>query len=161
VEGFSEDFHGKLLLPSGFRIAGFVLAMTGVIAGYLRFGAGIKPNFLDVKVFAIYSVYFETKHFSIIGNNISEEISGVLILTGLFFFSFAREKNEDSALWIFRFKALILSVYINTVLLLISVIFIYGLGFIYILSINLFSLLIFYNLIFRYFLYRYRKALSD
>jgi hypothetical protein len=154
----SEAFPGKLLLPPVFRITGIILALAGAIAGFLRFGKGIKPDFLDVKVFAVYSVYFDTKYFSIIGNNISEEISGLLLLTGLFFFSFAREKNENANLWIFRVKAFLIAMYINTAILFLSFIFIYGIGFFFILSVNLFSLLIIYNLFFRYFLYRYRKS---
>jgi hypothetical protein len=135
-----------------------IMTLGGIVAGFLRFGIGIKPDFLEIKVFAIYSIYFKTKYFSIIGNNISEEIAGILLLTGLFFISFAREKNETSNLWPLRIKALLIAIYINTTLLFLSFIFVFGLGFFFLLSVNLFSLFIIYNLFFRYFIYRYHKS---
>lgn len=155
---FSEDFPRKLLLPNAFRIAGIVLTLAGVAAGFLRFVKGIKPEFLDVKVFAIYSMYFDTKYFSIIGNNISEEITGLLLLTGVFFFTFAREKIESPGLWILRIRAFLIASYINTGFLFLSFLFIYGLGFLFILCLNMFSLMIIYTICFRFFLYKSRKS---
>jgi hypothetical protein len=154
----SEEFPGKLLLPNSFKIPGLLLALAGVIAGFLRFVEGIKPDFLDVKVFAIYSMYFDTKYFKVIGNNISEEIAGLLLLTGLFFFSFACEKTENAYVWSLRIRAIIWSIYLNSLFLFLSFLFVYGLGFVFILVVNIFSLLIFYNLFFHWYLLRKPKA---
>ena len=127
--------------------------MAGVIAGFLRFIERIKPGFLDVKVFAIYSVYFDTKYFSFIGNNISEEIVGLLLFTGLFLLSFSREKQEFAGLWVVRVQAFIKAFYINAILIVLAFIFVYGLGFVFILILNLFSFFIFYYPLFRWYLH--------
>jgi hypothetical protein len=158
VTGTSEDFPRKLLFPSVFRIIGLILFLGGAVAAFLRFSRGMKPGFLDVNVFAVYSMYFDTKYFRIIGNNISEEIAGILLLAGVFLFTFAREKKESPGLWYFRTRAFLIASYINTGFLILSFIFIYGLGFLFILCLNMFSLMIIYNLCFRYLLYKSRKT---
>ena len=156
-----DDFPGKFLLPPGFRITGLVLALAGILTGFLRFSRGIKPAFLDVKVFAVYSVYFDTKYFSIIGNNISEEVCGLLLLSGLFFMTFARERKELPGLWFVRIRAFLLAFYVNTVFLVVSFIFVYGLGFVFILSFNLFSFMLFYNILFAFYRYKHRNSFPD
>lgn len=138
----------RFLLPYPFRLTGFLFFIAGVIFSIMRFSFGIKPGFLDVKVFAIYCRYFDTKYFSVIGNNISEEICGILLLAGLFFITFAKEKKENEAIMDIRLRSIFLSVFANSILLLLSIIFIYGFGFLAVMVINLFSMFILYNLIY-------------
>ena len=115
---------------------------------------GIKPGFLDVKVFAIYCRYFDTKYFSVIGNNISEEICGVFLLAGLFFITFAKEKKENDGIMYIRLRSFFLAIYANSILLLLSFFFVYGFGFLAIMVINLFSMFILFNLIYYWLKFR-------
>lgn len=142
----------RFLLPHKFRFVGLLLVVLGIISAYIRFYLGIKPTFFTIPVFAIYSTFLETKTFQIITNNISEEIVILLLLIGLLLINFSKEKFEDDIVDHFRFKALLYSVLINSILLLLSTVFIYGLAFISILSINIFSQLFIYQIFFRIFI---------
>lgn len=142
----------RFLLPHKFMFVGLLLVVLGVISAYTRFYLGIKPSFLTIPVFTIYSSFIDTKTFQIITNNISEEIVILLLLIGLLLINFSKEKFEDDIVDNFRFKALLYSVLINSILLLLSTVFIYGLAFISILSINIFSQLFIYQIFFRIFI---------
>ena len=146
----------KYLLPNYFQTAGLVLAAAGIVMTYLRFGSGIKPGFLDVRVFAFYSSYFDTKYFRFIDNNISEEICGITLLTGLFFIAFSKEKTEQDHFWTFRLKSFILSAYCSALFLLLSFLFVFGLAFFNMLSLYIILPLFIYSVIFRYFLIKDR-----
>lgn len=155
-----SQFSDNYLLPHSFQVVGLIMALAGFISAFLRFVAGIKPEFLDVKVFAVHSSYFDTKTFTVIGNNISEEICAFLLLTGFFLLTVSAEKTEKEEWGPLRLKSFLVSVYVSTLLLCLSVIFIFGMGFIGVLSVNLFLLLLIYNLYFHYSLYKLKKKLS-
>ena len=144
----------RYLLPYSFRLTGFFLFIAGVVFSVMRFMLGIKPGFLDVKVFAIYCRYFDTKYFSVIGNNISEEICGVFLLAGLFFITFAKEKKENDGIMYIRLRSFFLAIYANSILLLLSFFFVYGFGFLAIMVFNLFSMFILFNLIYYWLKFR-------
>jgi len=67
----------NILLPRKFRLAGFILAFIGIVLGVIRFYFDIKLKIFDVKVFAVYSKYFETNYLSIISNHVSEELTAL------------------------------------------------------------------------------------
>jgi hypothetical protein len=148
----------QLLLPFNFKRAGYLLAILGLLSSYVRFGLGIKPDFLEIKIFAIYSSIFKSVWLSIVNNNISEEICALLFLSGLLMIAFSREKNEQDGYDAIRTRSIFLSVYLSYLLLFLSIIFVYGIGFLTILSINMFSLLAIYILISRYYIFRHAKA---
>jgi hypothetical protein len=156
VEFSSASSFKKYLLPNYFQTAGLVLTVAGIVMTYLRFGTGIKPGFLDVRVFAFYSSYFDTKYFRFIDNNISEEICGITLLAGLFFIAFSSEKREQDHFWIYRLKSFILSAYCSALFLLISFLFVFGLAFINMLSLYIILPLFLYSVIFRYYVVRDR-----
>jgi hypothetical protein len=108
----------------------------------------LKPAFLNIKVFAVFSYYFEKKNFSVIENDAGEEIIIILFLSGLFLISFSKLKIETDDSVLLRIRAIILSIYINTVFLLLSALLIYGVGFLAIAVVNCFSFFIFYLVIF-------------
>lgn len=139
----------NLFLPNKIRIYGWVILLFGIILGVSRFYFGIKPEFLNIKVFAVYSKYFETNYFTVIENHVSEELTALLLLVGLFIISFTKEKIENDSVTSIRYKSLILTFYINTVLVVLSFLFVYGFGFINILVINVFSPFIIYIILCR------------
>lgn len=108
----------------------------------------LKPAFLNIKVFAVFSYYFEKKYFSVIENDAGEEIIIILLLSGLFLIAFSKLKIETDDSVLLRIKALLLSLYINTIFLLFSALLIYGVGFLAITVINCFSFFLIYLIIF-------------
>ena len=147
----------KLFLPNKIRIYGWVILLFGLILGVIRFYFGIKPEFLNIKVFAVYSKYFETNYFKVIENHVSEELTALLILVGLFVISFTKEKIENESVSVIRYKSFILTFYINTQIIVLSFLFVYGFVFINILVINVFSPFIIYFILSRYFLSKIRN----
>lgn len=143
------------LLPHRCRKAGWILFIPGLILSILRFYYGIKPTFLEMKVFAIYSSFLVTNKFKFITNNMAEEIAGLLVITGLFLISLSKEKNDkedligQNNLMMIRLRSLIQAMFVNYILIFLSILFIFGFGFITVLILNLISLLIFYIIIFK------------
>ena len=150
------NFKRFYLFPYKLKIAGWLFLIAGLAFAIYRFYFGFKPECLNIKVFAVYSSFLQSKYFTFITNNISEEIVGLLILLGLFFIGFSEEKEESSAGMLIRYRSLFLSVYFNVLFLLVSFLFVFGLGFIKVLVLNVYSLLIIYIIIFNYF-YHFRK----
>jgi len=145
------------MLPHRFRSVGFVLIGFGLILGFLRFNIGFKPEFLHQRVFAFFSLYLEPFYFKIIENQLLEEIAGLLLLFGLFFIAFSKEKEEDIRINYLRLKSFFISTYLDFLFLVASMFFTYGLGFIYMMIIHSFLFLVVYNISFRVLLFRAGK----
>jgi len=138
--------NSKILLPGYFRYIGIFLTLAGIVMSVIRFGYGIKPEFLECKVFVVYAAYLQTSEFRVITNNISEEICGITLILGLFFLAFSRFKIETEEIWAIRTKSFIYSLYSLTALLVFCLIFIYGWGFLMVMTANLFLYLLIYNI---------------
>ena len=145
------------LLPRIFRPIGFIFVIAGTILGIIRIYFGIKPALLEGKVFAVYSVFLQSKSMVVIKNQLIEEIVGLLLIIGLFMVAFAREKNEGPDINAIRLNAFILSVYLNTLFVIAAILFTYGIAFIYMLVISLFLQLSFYIISFRILVYTERN----
>lgn len=147
-----HDFNpAKLfLLPNKSKIVGGIFLGIGIALAVVRFSCGIKPEFLHVSVFSIYSTFLETKYFSVITNNIFEEIVGLFVLIGLFMIAFSKEKDENDKVQMIRLSSMYLSVFINTLLLGLAFFFVYGLAFVEMMVLNLYSILIIFLIIFRF-----------
>ena len=137
------------LLPRSFRFMGYMFTIAGTILGIMRFYFGFKPDMLDQKVFAVYSVYLKTKTLKIESNQLIEEVVGLLLILGLFMIAFAREKNENPQVSSIRLKAFFISFYLNAIFLIASIIFTFGLAFIYMTILNLLLPLSIYIIAFR------------
>ena len=147
----------RLLFPYWCRWLGFFISISGIITACLLYILNLKPAFLNIKVFAVFSYYFDKKYFSVIDNDAGEEIIIILVLSGLFLISFSRLKIESDVSVLLRIKALLLSVYINTIFILFSTIFIYGIGFLAITVVNCFSLFVINVTIFGILLLKHKK----
>lgn len=147
----------QLLLPFPYKIAGIALSVIGGVFTFMRFYLGIKPGYLNLEVFAIYSSFFKTKWFSPITNNLSEELCIFFVLSGIFLIAFSYEKREQVIYNELRYQSIMIAFFLNFLFLIFSTIFIYGIGFIFFLIVNIFSPFIFYIIIFRIRLFRYFK----
>ncbi len=122
-------------------VLAFAGAMSAII--YIFFDYTLK-----IRVFAVYSSFFATKYFTSFKTNFLDELTLLLLVSGLALIVFTKERNETEGLNSFRLRAFLRALIANTVFLLISILFVYGSGFISILVVNIFSLFIFYLLFF-------------
>lgn len=137
------------LLPNNFKVVGILLFGLGIILTFIRFSRGIKPEFLNQKVFAVYSSFLKSNYFIFTRNNIFEEICGLLVLVGLFFVAFSKEKVETKQIQEIRLYSFFYSIYGSLILALLAFLFIYGLGFIYFSIFNIYLVLLLFILIFK------------
>jgi hypothetical protein len=140
---------------------GIILTGAGIIFLIIRFYYGIKPEIFNLKAFAVLSSYLESRYFEVIKNQMIEEIGGVLLLTGLFMIIFSREKNENHDVGMIRLQAFLITAYINTFFLIISILFTFGFGFVYMLILNFVLGFIIYLISFRIMIYRVNRKQKD
>jgi len=140
---------------------GFLFLAGGIILGIARFHYSFKPDLLDMKMFAFSSSYIETKYMEFVKNNMSEEFTGLLIVSGLFLIAFSREKAENEMKSRLRLKAFFIAAYLNLLFLLVSLFFTFGFAFIFMLMANMVFSLLAYIIAFRFLLIRNRSIPTD
>jgi len=147
----------SFLLPRCFRPLGVVLTGIGILLLIIRFYYGIKPELFNLKVFAIFSSYLESKYLEVVKNQMIEEFGGLPVLVGLFMIAFSKEKNENKNLNALRLKSFFIAAYLNTIFLIGAILFTYGFGFVYMMILNLILWFIIYLISFRIMIYLYNK----
>lgn len=133
------------LLPHFYKTIGILLLLLGIVfcVLYLKFDFNYTTS-----VFAVISIYLENRFFIITKTNIVDEIALMLFVVCFALIVFSKEKKEAEYLNAFREKALVKAVLVNTFLMLFSIFFIYGGGFLGVLVFNVFSVFIFYLIFF-------------
>lgn len=129
------------LLPYPVKFAGIILTLAGIVVGVFYLWFDFRFN---MPVFAIFSSFLETKMFVTFTTNFADELTLLLLVAGLLLIVFSREKIETQYLNNAREKAMTKAIITNNIFLLLSILFVYGSGFIGILVINLFSFLLFF-----------------
>ncbi len=151
----------KFLFPYQFKRVGWILLIPSAILGFITIFDIMKFQFLDLKVFAIYSSHFGWNTlFGIENNNIADEIFGILCIIGAIFLAFSKEKHEDEFIAKTRMESLVWATYINYAILIICILFFYEIAFLYVMIFNMFTILILFIIRFNYILYRSRKSLQ-
>ena len=155
----------RYLFPTYFKKIGWILFAIGVPLG-LCFVFGILKDdfdFFRIKVFALADDNFLEGNGSapgIITNNILNELIGIFIILGSFFIGFSKHKEEDEYIQQERLKSLTWATYINYGVLIIGLIFIYGLPFINVMIYSMFLTLILFVLRFQWMLSKAKRSLS-
>lgn len=122
------------LLPYKYKVSGMILAAAGIILAALYFIFNIR---FELPVFAVFSSYMKTNYFTTFKTNFTDETILVLLLLGFSLWVFSKEKLESKSLWVLRVKALKRAVLTDIGILLFSVLFIYGSGFVAIVLLNM------------------------
>jgi hypothetical protein len=135
----------NLLLPFRWKYAGLFLTLAGTVLSVLYLFFDFR---FSMPVFAVFSSFLETKIFATFRTNFADELVLFLLISGLSLIVFSKEQNETEQLNLIRFHALMKAVLVNNVLLLFSLLFIYGAGFVAFLVFNLVSLQLFYLVFF-------------
>lgn len=150
----------KLLFPNVCKGIGLFLFLSGLFGGIAMIIWELSPVFFDINVFAIVEdpVLSEKKYFTWIENNILDEILGSLLILGGLLLAFSREKTEDEFIATLRMESLLWATYINYGVLLLSFWFLFSLTFYWVLILNIFTLLLFFNARYYWILFRTRQA---
>ncbi len=138
----------NFLFPHRFKTAGWIIFIPAAILGSLYLFFDYTPGFLHFEAPFIDS----ESMFSATNNNLIDEISGVFSIIGLLFIAFSKEKNEDEFISKIRLESLLWATYINYVVLIIGMVFVYGSNFLYVLIFNMFTILIIFIIRFNFIL---------
>lgn len=149
----------KFLFPHRFKIIGWILFVPAFILGLYSIVSNKNMATINCKVFAIFSDS-EKGSFALTDANIFTEIIAVLLICGGLLIAFSKVKDEDEYIARIRLESLVWATYVNYALLLFAFIFIYGLPFLDVMDINMFTILIFFIIRFHYFLLKSRKVLK-
>lgn len=128
-----------------YKYLGLVLVVAAVVLTIFYFGFSFR---FEMPVFAVHSSFFETKMFAFFRTNFADELILILYLTGLALLMFSKERDESSGIMQKRHDALRYTFFINLLIQLFVILFIYGQGFIAFLVLNLINLPILYLVLF-------------
>lgn len=142
------------------RISGWIFYLTIPIGMYLLFTDSFE-DLLKIQVFSLfhYETIFTTsdteniigsRGFQWIENGFVDEILTLVIIVSGIIHSFCKEKIEDELISKLRMDSLVISLYINYGVLIFFNFFVYELSYFYVMVFHLFTILILFNLIFRY-----------
>jgi hypothetical protein len=153
----------SILFPYRYKkISGLVFYLTTLVGAIIYFtDFEFDSNFV-VKIPAlIYDPIIGNKNGIWIENGILDElITIVLIISGIIH-SFSKEKMEDEYISSIRLQALTWSIYVNYSLVLIATLTIFGIDYLHVMIIHLFSLIILFNIRFQLKLRTYYKTGTD
>ncbi len=151
------------LFPYRFKKIGWIILLPSIFFGIYSLFVEVQPEFLNVKMLALFdNPFFEhVKFFSLVKDNILDEILGVLIIIGGIFVAFSKEKFEDEFISKIRLESLVRATYLNYGILLFALLFIYNMGFFTVMIINMFTILIFFIIHFHWSLYKSKKILNE
>lgn len=135
----------QILLPNQFKLLGWILLVPSAILGFLLMLSDLESTLkINSKVFALYNdeIMGSQRHTGIISTDITNTLVGVFFILGAMMVGFSKEKKEDEYIANLRLSSLMWAVWVNYVLLLLSFIFIYGMGFFHVMIYNMFTVLI-------------------
>jgi hypothetical protein len=151
-----------LLLPNRYKKLGWFILLPSTIMGLAITFINYEIKSLKFSVYAFIDNDFSgNNYFSIVKNNITDEIVALLFLIGAMLVAFSKEKKEDEFIVSLRLSSLLWAICINYLLLFIAIVFVYGFPFINVMIYNMFTVLIIFIIRFNYILYRNSKVLSD
>lgn len=104
---------------------------------------------------------FPTYYFSWIYNGVLDEILFTLLIVSGIVFVFSKERTEDEMIRKIRMESLAWATYFNYAVLLLAYLLFYGLPFLQVLAVSMFSNLLFFILRFRWKIYQYKKEFDE
>jgi len=147
------------LFPHSFKKIGWSLLLLSIFAAILNLPFKVEPEFLNMDPINIWGKH--NNGFFGAGKNLFDEIYSIGIILGSIFIAFSKEKHEDEYIQKIRLEALVWAVYFNYAIVILGVIFLYGLDFPIFLMYNLATLLIVFLIRYNWGLFKARKAISD
>ena len=142
------------------KISGWIFYLLIPVGLFLLLTERIQDIFV-VNVFSIFSYEWigsERTGFGWIENGLGDEVFTLLIIVSGIVNSFSKEKIEDELISRIRLESLSLSLFISFGLIIISTFLVYNLNYMYVLVSNLFLIILLFNLIFKFRLYKHYNS---
>ena len=136
-----------MLFSNKFKIPGLILVIAGLVLAILYFSINLR---FEIPVFAVVSSFMETKLFTTFSTNFADELTMILLFSGLFILATSEEKDENEQVKASRQKAVKTALIINSAILAFAILFIYGSGFMAVIIANPFMPFIIYLIMFSF-----------
>ena len=151
------------LFPHRYKLVGWILFIPSLIIGVISLVYSLDPEFFYWPVFAIIedSVFSDRQYFSLIKNNMLYEVLGTLIIVSGLLVAFSKEAEEDELISKLRLESLVWATYFNFAVLLFTLIFIYGMPYLLVMAINMFTILLFFIFRFNWQVWRLKRTMRD
>lgn len=152
----------KYLFPNSFKKIGWILLVPGLVLGVHVLITEITPPFFDWTVFALIEqqIFEGTRYFQFIETNVYNEIIGLMVIFGLMFAAFSREKDEDEFIAKVRMESLVWATYVNYGILVLSIIFLFEMTFMWVFIFNMFTILIFFLIRYYWMIFKSKRMSS-
>ncbi len=151
----------RFLFPYRFRKIGWIITIPSFIFMMFNFYADYKFPFLEFQMVKKDHIDFDRNFlFSLQVHNFSADLGGILVILGLLFIAFSREKKEDERIATLRLESLLWAVYFNSLFIIFSIVFFYSELFLQIMTYNLCTTLIFFIARFNLVMYLEKRKLN-
>jgi len=144
------------LFPNSFKKVGWVLLIPSMVAGLVCLIKG-EIDAPEFPVFAIWAdeLFGKQLFFTVVENVIADELIAIGLLLGTVFVVLSKERSEDEFIMCLRLESLVWALYWNYGILLAAIVFVYGMPFFWVMTVNMFSLLLLFVVRFKW---RLKKA---
>lgn len=151
------------LLPKPMKKVGWFLFIPGVVMGVLALFFDLEPDFFDFTVIGLDGQGFlgTDTRIGLTENNFFNEIAGLLVIIGAICIAFSKRAYEDEFIAKIRLESLVWATYVNYVVLIVAILFVFGMDFLWVLVFNMFTILIFFILRFNWALAKSSKLQEE
>lgn len=159
--------NANYLFPNRLKKIGWLIFIPSTTAGVLYlFPGGLKIVFnmlgIEEAMFKmdVFAIIANSKRFVFISNNVFDEILGVFIIIGAILIAFSKERTEDEFIARMRLESLVWATYVNYIVLIISILFVYDQSFLTVMILNMFTTLIFFLIKFHWMVYKAKRGVK-
>ena len=148
----------RFLFPHKYRCIGWIIALPAFVLMIFVLHDGFVFKFLD---YSNAATNLDSNFlFNIQVHNFTIEAGSLLLIVGLLLVAFSRERLEDERITKLRLESLLWAVYVNSALLIFSIIFFYNGLFLNVMAYNICTPLILFIIRFNMVMYNERKNLK-
>jgi len=153
----------RFLFSHHYKPIGWVIFVIGFILGIILMLNDYNYPEWEVSVFPLISEndFFSKPAFEWSTNNIADEIASVFIIVGGILVCFSKTKDEDEYISKIRIESLFWATYVNYIILIITILFVFDSSFFNVLIFNMFTILLFFMVRFHYELFKLKNVKED
>ncbi|MET0464927.1 MAG: hypothetical protein ABW007_17315 [Chitinophagaceae bacterium] len=151
----------RFLLPNQFKLIGWLIAIPAFVLMLFVLHGDFAFEFLNFSrgnTDSLQVLFDSPTLFSIRTNNFTDELGGILLILGLLIIAFSKEKDEDERITVLRLESLLWAVLINSILLILAIVFLYNGLFLQVMCYNICTTLILFVIRFNWKLYADRRT---
>jgi len=156
----------RYLFPHRFKLFGWIIFGIGMVLGIILSLNDFEYPDWSANVFPLIgekegSILTSNASRSWSVNNIADEIASLMIIIGGILVAFCKLKDEDEYSATIRTESLIWATYVNYAVLILSIVFVYGMPFFNVLIYNMFTILLFFIIRFHYLIFKTKKMMRN